>query len=203
MTVRLLYGKYAVYIVDRYSSHSRIGSNTMAGSTMYLVDDKPVPAKDAHPDPCLLEVGEAIAISKIAAADILHTMAQHKRLDFVAIDNSRLSISVRSVKRGVPGTLVCIVDLGRSSCVQLRAPIDTVAVMTIDIETSRAVLTCERIGLARVTRVTRESASNDDIWVTSLILNDVTSHWDSDTPQYKVNQLVLVRLSAHGSLIAM
>lgn len=175
----------------------------MAGSTLYLVDDKPVPAKDAHPDPCLLEVGETIKISQITATDILHAMAQHKRLDFVAIDNSRLSVSVRSAKRGMLGTLVCIVDLVRSSCVQLRAPIDTVAVTTIDVEANQAFLTCERIGLARVTRVTEESAGNDDIWVTSLVFEGVTSHWDSDTPNYKINQLVPVRLPAHGGLIAM
>jgi hypothetical protein len=174
----------------------------VTSTTLHLVDDTAVPTADTYPEPCLLAPGDVITPGDINIFDVLYATAKHKRIEFHTIEDGHpraIRASIRHVKKGVPDTLVCIVELVRSSAVQLQSPIDTAAVLEIDVETRHAVLTCERAGLARVTNV----IASNDVWATSLIFDGVTTHWSSHTPQYKVNQLVPVRLPAHGRLVAM
>ncbi len=178
----------------------------MASSTIVrLTDEASVPAREAHTEPVLLqEDTPSINLGVVTPVDILHAIAKRKRIDFVTTDEDKRSVvgvSVRSVKPGMPGSLVCIVELVRSSPIQLRTPMDTVAIMTVDMETGQAMLSCQRIGLARVTRVTEESIHSDGTWITSLLFDGVTSNWGSDVPYYKVNQQVAVRVTAEGRLV--
>lgn len=176
-------------------------------TTARMVDDISVPASMAHPRPLLLEKGSSpVKLGDIVTvSDIYRATAQHKRIDFVTIQNDERSVvgvSIRQVRRGAPGSLVCIADLTRSSSIQLRAPIDTVAIMTVDVETGEAVLSCERIGLARVTNI-REEPGDDCTYSVDLVFGGITTHWSIDVPRYKVNQLVPVRASAYGTLVTL
>jgi hypothetical protein len=165
-----------------------------------LVDDLPAPV---HPEPCLLVPGETITLGELPSIDaILLATIWHKRLRLTIREaGCGICVSVRHIKKGATGTLVCVVEPTQSSYVQLKSPIDTIAVMEVDAKTYQATLTCQRFGLARVT-VVEEDPCGGDTWLTSLILDGVTSHWETDTRLYKTNQLVPVRL-ADGRLVAL